>query len=294
MIIKRLFKSLILILFITSIFIFISNSSSKNTAKGFYWEAKKDNKRIYLIGTIHLSKKGVNYLNNNLKYILNNTQALANEINSEDIDDKSIKSIQSKRFLTKGELADVLNNEERNQLDKILKYFNWEYSDISNLSIFGLNSLIQQEIDSIDELEDDGLDIYLENQYKRSKKDTVSLETIYDTEYLIKDLLGGTKFLNIKDIQDELNNRKVYMDAFLNGDEIFFENNFKNSKKDLDLSTYNVTIKNRNKNMANKINLLLKENKTYAVAIGVGHFFGDDNVITYLENLGYKINKLNK
>lgn len=292
--IKRLLKSLILILLITSIFTFISNSNSKNTAQGFYWEAKKDNKSIYLIGTIHLSKKGVNFLNDNLKYILNNTQALATETNSKDIDPEVIKSLQSKTFLTNGELKDFLNDEEENQLDKILKYFNWEYNDISNLSIFGLNSLIQQEIDSIDELEDEGLDIYLENQYKRAKKDTVSLESLYDTKYLLKDLLGGTKFLDIKYIKNELNDRRVYMDAFINGDALFFENNFKNGKKDLDIPTYNSVIKDRNKNIANKINLLLNENKNYAVAIGVGHFVGDNSVISYLESLGYNITKLNK
>jgi len=88
------------------IFIFISKSNSKNTAQGFYWEAKKDNKSIYLIGTIHVSKKEVNFLNDNLKYILDNTQALATETNSKDMDPEFLKSIDSKKFLTKGELKD--------------------------------------------------------------------------------------------------------------------------------------------------------------------------------------------
>lgn len=276
------------------IFIFISKSNSKNTAQGFYWEAKKDNKSIYLIGTIHVSKKEVNFLNDNLKYILDNTQALATETNSKDMDPEFLKSIDSKKFLTKGELKDFLTDEEKNQLDEILKYFNLEYSDVSNLSIFGLNSLILQEIDSIDELDDEGLDMYLENQYKRADKDTVSLETLYDTEGLIKELLGGTKFLNIKDIKDEINNRKIFIDEFKDGNELFFENNFKNCIKEVDAETYNLSIKDRNKNMANKINSLFKENKNYAVAIGIGHFVGDDSVLSYLENLGYRITKLDK
>ncbi|GAA0102831.1 hypothetical protein UT300012_35460 [Paraclostridium bifermentans] len=276
------------------IFIFISKSNSKNTAQGFYWEAKKDNKSIYLIGTIHVSKKEVNFLNDNLKYILDNTQALATETNSKDMDPEFLKSIDSKKFLTKGELKDFLTDEEKNQLDEILKYFNLEYSDVSNLSIFGLNSLILQEIDSIDELDDEGLDMYLENQYKRADKDTVSLETLYDTEGLIKELLGGTKFLNIKDIKDEINNRKIFIDEFKDGNELFFENNFKNGIKEVDAETYNLSIKDRNKNMANKINSLFKENKNYAVAIGIGHFVGDDSVLSYLENLGYRITKLDK
>lgn len=276
------------------IFIFISKSNAKNTAQGFYWEAKKDNKSIYLIGTIHVSKKEVNFLNDNLKYILDNTQALATETNSKDMDPEFLKSIDSKKFLTKGELKDFLTDEEKNQLDEILKYFNLEYSDVSNLSIFGLNSLILQEIDSIDELDDEGLDMYLENQYKRADKDTVSLETLYDTEGLIKELLGGTKFLNIKDIKDEINNRKIFIDEFKDGNELFFENNFKNGIKEVDAETYNLSIKDRNKNMANKINSLFKENKNYAVAIGIGHFVGDDSVLSYLENLGYRITKLDK
>lgn len=276
------------------IFIFISKSNSKNTAQGFYWEAKKDNKSIYLIGTIHVSKKEVNFLNDNLKHILDNTQALATETNSKDMDPEFLKSIDSKKFLTKGELKDFLTDEEKNQLDEILKYFNLEYSDVSNLSIFGLNSLILQEIDSIDELDDEGLDMYLENQYKRADKDTVSLETLYDTEGLIKELLGGTKFLNIKDIKDEINNRKIFIDEFKDGNELFFENNFKNGIKEVDAETYNLSIKDRNKNMANKINSLFKENKNYAVAIGIGHFVGDDSVLLYLENLGYRITKLDK
>ncbi|MEN2256240.1 TraB/GumN family protein (plasmid) [Paraclostridium benzoelyticum] len=64
--------------------------------------------------------------------------------------------------------------------------------------------------------------------------------------------------------------------------------------KEVDAETYNLSIKDRNKNMANKINSLFKENKNYAVAIGIGHFVGHDSVLSYLENLGYRITKLDK
>ncbi|MBC6004911.1 TraB/GumN family protein [Paeniclostridium sp. NSJ-45] len=277
---------------VISIFIFITKGSSKNNVNGFYWEAKKDNKSIYLIGTVHLGEKRLNYLNNNLNYILNNTQALATETNSKDIDPEYIKKLQDKIYLTSGELKDFLNKEEQNQLKDILKYLDLKYDDVSNLSKVGLNALIQNYIDSIDGFEDEGLDAYLENLYRKSKKDSISLETLDDTSYNINYMLD--EFLDVDYIKNELKDRKDFMNAFINGDTLFFKSHLENGKDELDMNAYTKIVKDRNENMANRINSLLKENKTYAVAIGVGHFFGDDTVITYLENLGYSITKLNK
>lgn len=56
----------------------------KDKAKGFFWEAKKDDKVVYLIGTLHPAKGNINYLNSAMEKVLDNTDALALEVNLND------------------------------------------------------------------------------------------------------------------------------------------------------------------------------------------------------------------
>jgi uncharacterized protein YbaP (TraB family) len=293
---KKIFKLvLIVIISISIIFLCSTLTKTKNTVKGFYWEAKKDNKIVYLIGTYHLGKIEFDYYNENLDYIFDNTQVLAPELSEKDMDTSQLpKEQRDKLYLANGEIKDILNKEEKNQLDDLLKYLNLNYDDISNFSVAGLNSIIYSTYTQSNKLYgEESIDFFIENIYSKAEKKVVSLETQsyqYDILYYGFD---DTKILSVDNIKKELRGIEKDINAFTLGNLSHFENNFDNRKGELDSNEYSKIIVKRNKNIAKKIDSF-KDDKNYAIALGINHYVGEDSVIKYLENLGYTINRLNK
>lgn len=94
----------------------------KDKANGFFWEAKKDDKVVYLVGTLHPAKENINYLNSTMEKILDNTDALALEVNLNDKEvlEKAQEIGKENLYLEKGELKDLLTKEEQVKFDKVL------------------------------------------------------------------------------------------------------------------------------------------------------------------------------
>jgi len=57
--------------------------------------------------------------------------------------------------------------------------------------------------------------------------------------------------------------------------------------------TYKIMLTDRNINMVNKIVELTKDGKKHTIAVGAGHFIGEDNMLKLLEDKGYKITRIN-
>ena len=74
-----------LILFLITIFTFTLSSCStkpveKETARGYIWEATKDDKTVTLVGTIHIGNNSISLLNDDIKQIIDNTDILSVEL----------------------------------------------------------------------------------------------------------------------------------------------------------------------------------------------------------------------
>lgn len=239
----------------------IVNISNSKKVKGFYWKATKGSDSIYLIGTMHISKNEYDYLNDNLKFILDNTEALALEVKmfkDEKLKDKIDKDIKEMTYLDKGELKDLLNKEEQEKLDLILEKLDLKYEEISNLSPTGFESLVSRILYEKSGFIQSGLDEYLAKRYNLAKKDIVSLETheiqLNTIESITKDF---KKWIKDFDIDNQLQNLKNVSDAFYNGDEKLAEAIDKENYNS-DKASYNKLMTNRNIQMANKIDELAK------------------------------------
>ena len=293
---KKLKIVIFLILALLAIYAIV-NISNSNKVKGFYWKATKGSDSIYLIGTMHISKNEYDYLNDNLKFILDNTEALALEINmykDEKLKDKIDKDIKEMTLLDKGELKDLLNKEEQEKLDLILEKLDLKYEDISNLSPTGFEFLVSSILYEQSGFIPSGLDEYLAKRYNLAKKDIVSLETHEIQSNTIESITGDfKKWIKDFDVDNQLQQLQNLSDAFYNGDEKLAEAMDKESYNS-DKASYNKLLTNRNAHMANKIDELAKSGKEYAVAVGYGHFFGKDSILKDLEHKGYKITDLNK
>lgn len=166
----------------------------KDKAKGFFWEAKKDDKVVYLVGTLHLGKGNINYLNSTMEKILDNTDARALEVNLKDKEvlEKAQEIDKENLYLEKGELKDLLTKEEQVKLDKVLKDFNIEYNEVKYLSPDGFSSYIEEKQE-----EEGGFtcssDLWLQEIYETNKKDIVGLENAENHYKLLYELTGSFK-----------------------------------------------------------------------------------------------------
>lgn len=268
------------------------NAISTNKAKGFIWEASKGKKSIYLIGTLHPGKSNINYENKTLNNIINETEALAVEV---DVTDKNnekelTQDTQEKMYLKEGEIKDLLSNKEKEKFDKILKELDINYGDVKNLTPSGFSDVVNAMIANEANMETLGTEGFLINNYKSKGKVVIELENHKIQSMVLesdeKDLKAFVNNFKNKDVlfKDSIDHFNNIVEAYIKGDETYF----------LETEAIGETKinKERNINMADKIDKLAKENKRYAAAIGIYHFFGKYSILKNLENKGYSIRRL--
>lgn len=283
------------ILVIAFIFIFCCAINTEK-AKGFIWEATKNGKSAYLVGTMHPAKSGIDYENKVLKKIIGETDGLAVELDTTDekLNNEFTELIDNKHKNSKGELKDLLSKSEQNKLDTILSEFDIPYGDIKNFTPNDFSSLLESlgimHVDAFGQTTDD----YLISKYTDSNRDVVSLETPEIQANYINTAFNTSD----KDFKQLINtfDKETYLDEFtkdynnildsyISGDETYFVNTSNNDPAtDPNLD--------RNINMSNNIDKLVNSNKKYVVAVGSYHFFGDNSIIKQLEKKGYEIKRL--
>lgn len=301
-------KKIILIIFIICIPIIIFrfyeiyiNEPEKNKQQqieGFFWKATKGNIDIYLIATEHPSKPKSNYSNETINKIVKDTDVLALEIDPTNKElSKEIELYQQDNFyLKKGELKDFLSKSEQSKLDDILKTIGIEYSVVSNMSPSGCYSFISQSAVIIGDFTGQTMDEYLANLYKSKRKNIVSLENFESTakffEIDTNELKKSINEWNTKQIDEDIEYINKGIEAFSNGDKVYFENLSSKGYQE-DEKVYKEKISERNTNMVNKIDTLAQRGKRYAMAVGASHFFGKDSIQSKLEEKGYTVISLN-
>nr|WP_243139342.1 TraB/GumN family protein [Paeniclostridium sordellii] len=233
-----------------------------------------------------------------MKIVLNKVDALALEINF--TDNKTVKELQEKQqkelYLKDKELKDLLNKEEQKKLDEVLKTLNLKYKEVKNLSPSGFLSLVKQIESEKAGLTGTTLTTFLAQRFSEEKKQIVSLESNNKQVDLIKksnsDLIRFINTYNENDLKTITNSMKSSTEAYINGDYKYMENESKNIYIK-EKSDYDKQYKNRDIEIAKKIDELVRQDKKYIVSLGTMHYFGNNNVLKNLEEMGYKVTLLN-
>ncbi|MDI9216473.1 TraB/GumN family protein [Clostridium tertium] len=301
---KNLLCFFIISFFITTLVSCNNKTIEKEISKGYIWEATDGTNSINLVGTIHLGSNNINFLNNDIKRIIDETDVLSVEL---DLSLKeNIDKVQSSGYLKDGETIEkYLSEDEINKLYSILNTLspNFDIKKIQTLNAFTLNSVLTNLCYAKAGIIGNGLDLIMMNQVKLRKTngDNIrinelegvdsQLETmseIFTWEYL-KEYLNNYSNSNIS---EEVDTAKNLFNAYKNGDIGYIEE-LNNKMKTDNPEYYNIMLKNRNINMANKIDELVKDGKKHTVAVGAAHFIGDDSILKFLEEKGYEITRIN-
>ncbi|MGL5635166.1 MAG: TraB/GumN family protein [Sarcina sp.] len=272
---------------------------SEDATKGYIWEATKDGKSINLVGTMHPSPKGINYFNETLNEVIENADILAVEL---DITDQQVLNdfinLQKENFFLKeGTLKGELSKEAFDNLDKLLRKVGSSYSEVKNLNKEGLRQTLSTLLVNYVGYNGESLDEAIIKKFKETSKEVISLE---DINIQFEALIAADNVIDIEKSLVEFNDESIkkqseycnkLLEAFTNSDLEYPEIVVKEQKKEAK-DVYDKIHTNRNKGMVEKINEYIKDDKSYVIAVGYLHYFGEDSIIKMLEKEGYEIKKL--
>lgn len=300
-----------LILFLITIFTFTLSSCStkpveKETARGYIWEATKDDKTVTLVGTMHIGNDNVSLLNDDIKQIIADTDVLSVEV------DLSVPSnlseIQAAGYLSKEDnIENYLSKDEIEKLSSIYKALepNFNIDQVKNFTSYFLSSLLTNLIYSHAGISGPGLDALMINSMNsRLRKgedvqinelegvdnqlETLNLLFSWDS---FKDLINESYEIVIVEKNAKEEPLKLF-EIYTNGDIDSMAEIYNQQKID-DPESYKILLLDRNILMANKIDELIKDGRKHTVAVGAGHFVGDDSILKLLEEKGYTITRVN-
>lgn len=299
--VKKIISAVLVTMFPLMLFTGCNNKTKTlNTeVKGYFWKASKDGKDIYLGGTMHPSPTNVNYLNDSFKTIIENTDAIAVEIDLND--EKVVKEVQEKSgqlmYQENGELEKQLEPKEIENLKLLCKELGIDYKSTTNFTSYGifmlLNNTIMQKLNYTGEI----CDVIWAKEYKKENKLVSQLETA-DSQIAV--LGEGYELKDLKKLLGEYNNNILELNktvtdsvfkAFEKSEMEYPEKHIKEMKVD-DEEYYHKLITERNQGMVDKIEGYINGDKKYFVTAGYLHFVGEDSIIEMLKSKGYEIEKI--
>ncbi|WP_278600688.1 TraB/GumN family protein [Clostridium tertium] len=302
------FKNLLfifIIAFFTTTLVACNNKPiEKEVSKGYIWEATNGSTSVNLVGTIHLGSNNINFLNDDIKRIIDETDVLSVEL---DLSLKeNIEKTQSSGYLKDGKtIENYLSEDEINKLSSIINTLSPKFNikEINNLNSFSLISLLTNLCYAKAGILGNGLDLIMINGVKLRKAngDNITINELEGVDYQLETINKTftweylKKYLNDysnSNIDEEVDIAKNLFNAYKTGDIKFIEESNNKMKND-NPEYYKIMLTDRNIGMTNKIDELIKDGKNHTVAVGAAHFIGEDGILKLLEEKGYKITRVN-
>lgn len=282
-------------------------NQNKKPSEGFLWKVQKDNKIVYLLGSIHVGDVNLYPLRDEINDAFDQSEVLVTEIDlskeyGEELEDELVKLIY---YTDKTLLKDHVSPATYAKIAKFADEVELDMDEVDVMQVWFINYLISTYYNSYGSQLDAFYGIDLHFTFKAYNKGIANweLESVMD-QY--KMLQGFSPALQEEMLVAELN-------AFYNDDEgnedVFTEKELMQMWKDGNIAQleqlvhetksfsqeyYNGLVKNRNIGMVKKIEQYLNSDneKVFFVIAGALHMVGPDGIVTLLEQQGYTVEKL--
>ena len=269
-------------------------------AKGYQWKVTKGDEEMYLIGTIHLTDPGYNYINENIKNMLNEYDGLGVEIDL--TSDLVSEMSQEYSYLKDGDtIENYLTSEEVEKLKSICEETNIQYDSLKTLTPSTIMSNLELYFYIAAGSTAESVDLQLIRNTNLNKKEVIEIESAKDQFELLgelQDIESLKAIINsheknkfIEENKETADSTKKLIQAYINGDEAYM-NEQATKMKELDENYYNKMLKDRNLGMVNKSEEIFNKEGTHIVAVGALHFFGEDGIVKLLEDRGYTVTRM--
>ena len=305
---KNLKKSLTAALAFLLIFSFLvscktkdSNSQADGEPKAvlikhperMFWEIKKEDTSIYVLGTIHVADKDFYPLEDKILEAFDKADRRVSELGGK----KEMETLQEKleirmlqNFNPKKNLSNFLSEDEINVIKQelgeniavpLLKFNPWVLTIALNQVLYTKAGLDPQN----------GIDMHLLN--RADKKEIEALESIDEQLDLLSSGTFEEQLKALKETINELQNTDKTIDWLTKLKKLYLENNTEELKDFigslLDMSdgiSKDALLKDRNIVWADKFEEYLNKGGTTFVFAGLAHFLGEDSVFEQMRIKG--------
>ncbi|EMB28897.1 TraB/GumN family protein [Treponema denticola] len=258
-----------------------------------FWEIKKEDTSIYVLGTIHVADKDFYPLEDKILEAFDKADRRVSELGSK----KEIETLQEKleirmlqNFNPKKNLSNFLSEDEINVIKQelgeniavpLLKFNPWVLTIALNQVLYTKAGLDPQN----------GIDMHLLN--RAGKKNIEALESIDEQLDLLSSGPFEEQLKALKETIGELQNTDKTIDWLTKLKKLYLENNTEELKDFigslLDMSdgiSKDALLKDRNIVWADKFEEYLNKGGTTFVFAGLAHFLGEDSVFEQMRIKG--------
>ena len=267
--------------------------------KCFLWRVQSKTSTVYLLGSIHIFKKEGYPLNRKIENAFDQSDILAVEANIADTGKMDVQRLMEIAFYPENEtLGKHVSKETYELVKKELGGSGIALELINKQKPWFLSAtLASLELLKLGYDPDSGIDMYFLSK-AQGKKRIIELEGLDDQLNLLSRLSDQDQELfllyTVKDLDILGREMDRLIHAWSSGDTKGVEAIMtKSVNEDRRFSSlYEKLIYERNRNMASRIEDLLRGNETYFVIVGAGHLVGDKGMIERLKEKGYLIEQL--
>lgn len=268
-------------------------------AKGFFYEIQNKNNKVYMLGSIHIGKSSMYPIDQNIINSLKNSDKIFMEIDL--TNQEKLKEMQEKMYYKDGgSLKDDLGEELFARVANIFKDFGMTEDQVNKLKPWAIyNSL---SVDPKGEVANStyGIESYFLALSLLNNLELGELESVDFQSDLLSNFDKESYISMIKNLTDEIEkNGYKNINAGLNEMLSAWENGNKNKmigllSSDGDKATEKFNealLSERDKNMAKKIDAMLKEDgeNTYFILVGAAHLVTENSVTGILKDMGYEV-----
>lgn len=265
----------------------------KHTERMF-WEVKKGDTSIYVLGTIHVADKDFYPLEDKILEAFDKADRRVSELGGkkemETLQEKlQIRMLQNFNISPEKDLSNFLSEDEINVVIQelgtvaapLFKFNPWILALALNQVVYTKAGLDPQN----------GIDMYLLN--RADKKEIEALESIDEQLDILSSGSFEEQLKVLKETIDELQNTDKTIDSLTKLKKLYLENNSEELKDFigslLDISdgiSQDALLKDRNIVWADKFEEYLNKGGTTFVFAGLAHFLGEDSVFELMRTKG--------
>ena len=264
------------------------------------WEVRDEDTIVYLMGTVHVMRGGVEWRTNNIRLILEQTDAiyLEADVFSRDAQ-RAMGLLVGRTAENEGDtkLSSFFDEYQKKHMDEILAGFDLKISELDSYRPwFATMQIGLAAVYSAGGDPGSGAEVVLVQDALENNRELRFLETATEQIALLASGNDKQDAAYMYDMIDTLVDTKAYysdlVGAWFQGDVERIDFLVNDALKDYpDLRTR--LLVERNYNWGHQIDrLLTDEYGIYLIAVGAGHLSGDESVQAVLEGRGYEVTRI--
>ena len=277
----------------------IKKLDNPNYLNHFYKVQNDSGKIFYILGTIHISSYSIDELPDSIEqaFIKSDLVYVESKINYDEVQNMQ-------KYLYENSISSINSGECLNIFKNITKQYSSINEEMKVYNAMMINSLATNEVNGELGLSGDlSIDVYISNRIDTDNKAYFELESIEEQYQIIAELSKAAPTYLLKYVEDKEmlkdSIKKIYLSY---SEDDLYNNSYNDSDTEIidfdskeieeEFEQYSKILgTNRNDDM---ISTILNSNSkdTNFIAVGAGHLYGEDGLLSQFEKNGYTITRI--